>query len=93
MPPNYLYAGMAHATVVSWEDAWKMGFSPFPFSPLTLSESSQTELLRAEDLRTDANGEFRAPLRLRSGTYRIYAAAIGNDGQTFGRQQTEITIP
>ena len=93
MPPNYLYAGMAHATVVSWEDAWKMGFSPFPFSPLTLSESSQTELLRAADLRTDANGEFRIPLRLRSGTYRIYAAAIGNDGQTFGRQQTEITIP
>ncbi len=93
MPPNYLYAGMAHVTAVSWEDAWKMGFSPFPFSSLTLSESSQTNLLREADLRTDENGKFRIPLPLRSGTYRLYAAAIGNDGQSFGQQQTEITIP
>ncbi len=71
----------------------QMGFSPFPFSSLTLSESSQTDLLRAEDLRTDENGKFRVPLPLRSGTYRLYAAAIGNDGQTFGQQQTVITIP
>lgn len=93
MPRNYLWAGMTHATVVSWEDAWEMGLSPFPFSPLTLSESSQAELLLAADLRTDENGELRVPLPLRSGTYRLYAAAIGNNGQTFGQQQTEITIP
>ncbi len=93
MPENYLMTGMTHVTVFSPEVAWKMGFSPFPFSSLTLSESSQTELLRAADLRTDENGKFRVPLPLRSGTYRLYAAAIGNDGQTFGQQQTEITIP
>lgn len=75
--------------LVSWDDEWEDNIFPHPSDCIF----TRPLLLWEPDIRTDDKGEFSVNLPSVPGTYRLYILAVGENGQTFGQQETDITLP